>query len=111
MSGQIKGQHRVVLLQRPLDQVPIQPHVIVVAMQNQQGAACHRRLPYLRGNAKTLNLDTPQVLGRTVVEVNAIVAGVKARGFIGSAARLKLRQGVGKGGKKSLIHRVSRLVI
>ncbi|MEB3734884.1 hypothetical protein ULF88_13990 [Halopseudomonas pachastrellae] len=41
------------------------------------------------------------MLSRAVVEVNAVVAGVKARGFIGSAARFQLRQGVGKGRKKA----------
>jgi len=111
VPGQIEGQHRVVLLQRPLDQMPIQPHMIVIAVQNQQRAAGHRRLPYLRGNAETVHLDAPQVLGRAVVKVDTVITRITARSFIGSTARLKLRQGVGKGRKKSLVHRVSRLVV
>ena len=36
MAGQVAGEHRKTHLQAPVDHVPVQPHVIVIPMQNQQ---------------------------------------------------------------------------
>ena len=62
MTGQIEGEHRKPALQRPPDQVLVQTHMVVITMQDDQGAMGLGRAPYLHGHGKFIHLNTPQVL-------------------------------------------------
>ena len=104
VTGQIKGQHGKPLFQRPLDQMPIQPHVVIVPMQNKQGAARHRRFPDLHCNAETVHLNTAEMLCRTLAEIDTVVTGITSRSRVHRPPRLKAWQLVDKGSNKSLVH-------
>jgi len=97
MPRQIERQHRVMLLQCPLNQMAVKPHVIVVAMQDQQGAARHRRLPYLSGHAEAIDIDSAQVLFSPVTKIDAVIASVTAGRLVRRQPRVKCREAFSEG--------------
>ncbi|MNO93717.1 hypothetical protein D3C76_853210 [compost metagenome] len=57
---QVTGDHRVILIQRPVDHMTVQAHVVVEAMQQHQGRHWRRWQPDLPDQLEARRLETPQ---------------------------------------------------
>ena len=104
MPGKIERHDRQAMLQCPVNQVTIQPHMIIVAMQNDQRAAGLGRQPDLDSHGELIDLDAAEVLRCMVTEVDTVIGGVAPRGCIQPTARIELRQSGDQQVQKNLIH-------
>ncbi|MNE71737.1 hypothetical protein D3C80_1676350 [compost metagenome] len=60
MPRQVAGNDRVVLIQRPIDDMAVQTHVVIEAMQHHQGRHGCCRYPDLPDQLETRGLEAPQ---------------------------------------------------
>ncbi|MNJ43747.1 hypothetical protein D3C77_387700 [compost metagenome] len=60
MPRQVAGNDRVVLIQRPVDHMAVQAHVVIEAMQHHQGRHRRRRHPHLPDQLEPRGLEAPQ---------------------------------------------------
>lgn len=92
MPRQIKSKHRQTPAQRPFDQVPVQAHMVEIAMQDDQRAARLRRPPDLHGQRAMPGIYLSQMLAGTLTEVDAVVAGIALRLLIQRALQVQCWQ-------------------
>ena len=110
MPGQIEGQYCQSPLQRPTDQMAIQAHMIIVPVQDNQGAVRLGRAPDLHGHGKFIDLNTTEMLGRMIAEIDPVIAGVAACGVIQGPPRFQQGKLLDQQIQKSLIHSQPRWV-
>ena len=85
VSRQVAGEHGKIHAQRPVDHMPVQAHMIVIAMQQQQGALRLGRRPQLHGD----------LVAGCIEAAETVVQPGKARGqveTVEAAIRLQRRQ-------------------
>src|SRR5690606_5248897 len=76
MPRQVEGQHRQPLPERPADQVSVQPHMVVIAMQQHQRAARRRWPPNLHRDIEAVHGDAPQMLLHLGTEVDTVIGSI-----------------------------------
>src|SRR5690606_5306154 len=63
-------------LQRPADHVPVESHMVVVAMQDEQGAPRRGGSPDLQSDIEPVHPDASQMLLYLVTEVDSVIGRV-----------------------------------
>ncbi|MNH17078.1 hypothetical protein D3C76_1442660 [compost metagenome] len=89
---QVASDHGVILIQCPLDHMPVQPHVVVVAMQQYQGRHRCRGHPHLADQLESRRLETPQPTLRRLLACRQIQPVVALVGLGLTRQRLACRQ-------------------
>ncbi|MNP57960.1 hypothetical protein D3C76_1528310 [compost metagenome] len=91
MARQVTGHHREFLLQGPFDQVPVQPHVIVVAVEHKQGRHGFFRPPDLADQLIPTHLETPQSLAHAALGKVQAIESLVGLGLLGQGLPLGQR--------------------
>nr|BFE93259.1 hypothetical protein GCM10020185_37950 [Pseudomonas brassicacearum subsp. brassicacearum] len=91
MARQVAGDHRELLLQGPLDQMAIQPHVIVVTVEHKQGRHGLFRPPDLADQLIPSHLETPQPLAHAALGKVQAIEPLVGLGLLGQGLPLGQR--------------------